>query len=132
MTNVSNLFPALNGFVVTEAHRKECLARGHATHKVNGKVSPVCPRCGEKRPVVQTYTAAKLSKTMARELLLATVQGGVVATKTGLPTYRALAKRGLLTLTKATAGWYRVEINDDGLNAACELESAKDELHVRV
>jgi hypothetical protein len=44
---MANMYPALTGAVVTEAHARICAERGHATHLVNGIDSGVCPRCGE-------------------------------------------------------------------------------------
>src|SRR5215475_925463 len=41
--------PATEGRTVTEAHAKICAQRGHATHKVDGVESELCPRCGERR-----------------------------------------------------------------------------------
>lgn len=35
------------GAIVTQAHADYCAENGHATHRVNGVVSPFCPRCGD-------------------------------------------------------------------------------------
>lgn len=40
-------YPALDGRPVTEAHARRCYEYEHATHKVDGKDTGVCPRCGE-------------------------------------------------------------------------------------
>lgn len=43
-------FPALNGEWVLQGHADYCTANGHATHKVDGVLSPYCPRCGDTLP----------------------------------------------------------------------------------
>jgi hypothetical protein len=40
-------YPAVSGDVVTQGHADHCAAYGHATHTVDGVLSPFCPRCGE-------------------------------------------------------------------------------------
>lgn len=44
-------YPVLDGEPVTQGHTNYCRDNGHATHTVDGKTYPVCPRCGEFRTV---------------------------------------------------------------------------------
>lgn len=40
-------FPAIDGGVITEGHRKYCAEFKHATYTIDGVDTPNCPRCGE-------------------------------------------------------------------------------------
>lgn len=51
-------YPALNGEVVTEAHARICRERGHATYTQDGIESDFCPRCGVRKLIDATKTAA--------------------------------------------------------------------------
>ena len=46
MADKSKSFPILTGDVVTQGHANYCAEHGHATHKVDGVDTGVCPRCG--------------------------------------------------------------------------------------
>lgn len=54
-------FPALNHEPVTERHSRICREKGHATHKVDGKDTGICPRCGE---VILVHTRRCISNSM--------------------------------------------------------------------
>lgn len=54
-------FPAVTGDVVTQGHANHCAEHGHATHTVDGVVSPFCPRCGESNPAAPAAADLTLS-----------------------------------------------------------------------
>lgn len=78
-----------------------------------------------------TYGSARLSKPMARALVLATEAGGlyVTANRQDQRTLEALAKRGLMDYgVSAGPGVASYLVNDKGLDQAVELESVFYEL----
>jgi hypothetical protein len=120
-TTISPLdFPAVNGGVVTEAHAALCHERGHAAHTVDGKASPVCPRCGDWR------TASKLTGKMISTLIAVANQGSDLVWGRDKATAVALDKRGLVKVvhcvrSEGTGDALRVEITDAGFELAVEL-----------
>lgn len=47
MNSTQEMYPALFHLPVTQRHANTCAERGHASHKVSGQDTGVCPRCGE-------------------------------------------------------------------------------------
>ena len=84
--NYATSFPVLTGEVITQGHADYCEINGHATHKVDGVTSLVCPRCGN----VSGMTYAEYLNTMTVKSLRE------IARQAGISGYTKLRKAGLV------------------------------------
>ena len=53
--NVAISYPAVNGEIITQAHADYCKTNGHASYTVDGKVTNLCPRCGDTVLINATF-----------------------------------------------------------------------------